>query len=345
MCNIAGYIGEKQAAPILFEMLKKQEIYDGGRSTGICTIHEGKIYYKKVLGDTSEFIKNVDLSELPGTIGIAHSRPSRTYVSHAHPYISNNGRLAMVSNGTTPYDEELARRRDKITEELYQKGYTYVTQHQAESSSFPKLQCGDYVSAMDVVVNLAEEYMSKGKDAIEAATRALDDMYSERVGCIINADEPDYIGVIRLTRPMEILTNNGESYIATTRFGFPEDVEGDVYSIPVLRACKVTKTGFELLPYKIETDGVAEILPNTYRIAYDKIEAMLKEKPCVWDEIEIAMLETPELWDEKHRYSQYAKVGYDILWQIHKEGRLKSFMAPQVRPTDTRILRNMFIED
>ena len=47
MCNIAGYIGNRQAAPILLEMLRRQQPYDGDMSTGIATLHEGKLYYKK----------------------------------------------------------------------------------------------------------------------------------------------------------------------------------------------------------------------------------------------------------------------------------------------------------
>ena len=45
MCNIAGYVGEKRAAPILIEMMKKQEGFAGGYYTGIATIHKGKIYH------------------------------------------------------------------------------------------------------------------------------------------------------------------------------------------------------------------------------------------------------------------------------------------------------------
>ncbi len=47
MCNIAGYVGERQAAPVLIEMLKKQEGFAGGFYSGIATIHEGRIYYAK----------------------------------------------------------------------------------------------------------------------------------------------------------------------------------------------------------------------------------------------------------------------------------------------------------
>ena len=104
MCVIAGYAGNKPAAPILVDMLRKQQFFDGSLSTGIATIHEGKLYWKKVLGDVDEFLKQVDLSELPGTIGIAHSRPDNNYVEFAHPYVSNNGKVAVVSNGTTARD-------------------------------------------------------------------------------------------------------------------------------------------------------------------------------------------------------------------------------------------------
>ena len=41
MCNIAGYIGKKQAAPILIDMIRRQEHYDGSAGTGIATVHNG----------------------------------------------------------------------------------------------------------------------------------------------------------------------------------------------------------------------------------------------------------------------------------------------------------------
>ena len=50
MCNIAGYIGTKKAAPILFEMIKKQEGYAGGYYAGIATVNDNKILSQKLLG-------------------------------------------------------------------------------------------------------------------------------------------------------------------------------------------------------------------------------------------------------------------------------------------------------
>lgn len=107
MCNIAAYAGGKQAAPILIEMLKKQQDYDGGMSTGIATIHEGKLHWRKVVGDVDTLLRETDALSLPGTIGIAHTRPSGTPETYelAHPYVSMDERTALVSNGLTPQNQ------------------------------------------------------------------------------------------------------------------------------------------------------------------------------------------------------------------------------------------------
>ena len=89
MCNIAGYIGSQQAAPILLEMLRRQQPYDGDMSTGIATVHEGKLYYRKMVGDVDNLIRNSDVLDLPGTIGIAHTRPSGSNAGIPyHPFLS-----------------------------------------------------------------------------------------------------------------------------------------------------------------------------------------------------------------------------------------------------------------
>ena len=51
MCNIAGYTGNRQAAPILIDMMRREEGYWGGYYTGIATIDNGRVYHAKVVGD------------------------------------------------------------------------------------------------------------------------------------------------------------------------------------------------------------------------------------------------------------------------------------------------------
>ena len=86
MCNIAGYAGTRQAAPILLDMIRAQEPYDGDMATGVATIHEGKLYYKKVVGNVETFLKTFDPEELPGTLGIAHTRPGGAADSTGIPW-------------------------------------------------------------------------------------------------------------------------------------------------------------------------------------------------------------------------------------------------------------------
>ena len=103
MCNIAGYAGHRQAAPILLEMLRRQQPYDGDTSTGVAVIHEGKLYYRSIVGDVDALIRETDVLELPGTLGIAHTRPGANKAfPPMHPNISRNGKMALVTNGTTP---------------------------------------------------------------------------------------------------------------------------------------------------------------------------------------------------------------------------------------------------
>ena len=107
MCNIAGYVGEKNAAPILIDMLSRQEGIDAGFYTGIATVHEGKIYYRKVLGDLADLLEQTDAASLPGKVGIIHSRTkSGGPAAWSHPFVSNGisesePNIAYVANGNS----------------------------------------------------------------------------------------------------------------------------------------------------------------------------------------------------------------------------------------------------
>ena len=64
MCNIAAYAGNRQAAPILLEMLRRQQDYDGGMSAGIATVHEGKLYWRKVVGSVETLMQETVFAPL-----------------------------------------------------------------------------------------------------------------------------------------------------------------------------------------------------------------------------------------------------------------------------------------
>lgn len=74
MCNIAGYVGLQSAVPILIEMMRREEGGGGGFYIGMATIHEGTIYYAKVVGTLDDLLKNTNAASFPSTTGGIHSR-------------------------------------------------------------------------------------------------------------------------------------------------------------------------------------------------------------------------------------------------------------------------------
>ena len=100
MCNIAGYIGKRDAAPILTEMMKKQEGFGGGYYTGITT-HDGtKLHTAKVIGDMDNFLKETDGYHFPGKMGFLHSRSnSGGDREWGHPFTNAEGTLSYIANG------------------------------------------------------------------------------------------------------------------------------------------------------------------------------------------------------------------------------------------------------
>ena len=85
---MAGYIGGERAAPILLDMMEKQEGFGGGFYTGIATVADGQIHWRKVIGDVATLRRETDADDLPGAVGIIHSRSkSGGDVEWAHPFV------------------------------------------------------------------------------------------------------------------------------------------------------------------------------------------------------------------------------------------------------------------
>ena len=349
MCNIAGYSGNKQAAPILLEMLRRQQPYDGDMSTGIATIHEGKLHYRMIVGDVDKLIRETDVLDLPGTIGIAHTRPSGDPAQvPMHPNFNSDRSMAIVTNGTSPISH-YCDKWDAAADRLEQWGYVFEKRFPNPKNNHIKLSSnGDRVCAPEVRVKLMEQYMKQGMSITKAMATACADIYCDNVSVVINQDYPDRIFALRTTRPMYALLENGEAYMATTRYGFAEELHNEPVMLPLHYACAVSKDGIHISADKMDIEPVMEMTPYTYAEAYKRFEALLKsdKAPVYFDDLEHAVgREMRDLWPDDHVYVQHARLVYDMLWQFDQEGRLKREMRLQDHPNGKRHRWYFWLED
>ena len=329
MCNIAGYAGDRQAAPILLEMLRKQAPYDGDMSTCVVTIYEGKLYSKKIVGDVDDFLRAFDLNELPGTVGIAHTRPvgDKNFPA-AHPNFNPEGTMAIVTNGTriTTYQSEWAKAAVMINENGYD--YPIPENDLSKVGNSPKLR-----------IRVVDYYMKQGCSITEALVRSADHVYTDNVSVIVDQNHPDSIFAVRTTRPMFVVLENGEAHMATTRYAFPEELKNEPIMLPLANACVITKDGIRITDDRMQGEPVEEMSPYTYAEAYRRFEVLLRspEGPFYFDELEWAVgREMRDLWPNDRTLIQHARLVYDMLWQFDKEGRLKREMRLQDHPHGQR---------
>ena len=146
MCGIIGYVGKRDAAPILFKGLKRLE-YRGYDSAGIATVHENKLFIKKAAGKIDEINQKMNFLDLPGKIGIGHTR----WATHggvtdwnAHPHTDCEGKIIIVHNGIVENFQELKN---------------MIPHHDLKSET-----------DTEIIAHLIEEEMKKGKNFFDHKT-------------------------------------------------------------------------------------------------------------------------------------------------------------------------------
>lgn len=191
MCGIVGYIGDKQATPILLEGLTKLE-YRGYDSAGIAILNDGNINIKKAKGRLNVLKEFVEKDNMEGTIGIGHTRwathgePSDT---NSHPHLSQSGLIAVVHNG-------IIENYLPLKKWLLEEGYTFKSETDTE-----------------VVANLLEYYYNG--DIVEAVKKVLDRIEGSYALGVLCKNNPDMIVAARKEAPLIVGIGNGENFIAS----------------------------------------------------------------------------------------------------------------------------------
>ena len=334
MCVIAGYAGDRPAAPILLEMLRRQECYDGDMTTGVATIHEGKLYYRRCVGNVDTVIRSTDILSLPGTIGIAHSRPGAGRDGVAvHPFLSSDEATALVLNGTGMGVLPRKALHDAVLRELEELGYEFSTAQKSEHG-WHRLSDGRCVMETEMRVFLIEEYMKRGKTPSEALALTSTRLYSDNATVILTEKAPDSIFALRTTRPLVFAAERGETWLATSRYGLPDALQEKADYLPLFHSCALRREGVTVTGDRVDEEPVAEPTPYTYAEGCRRIEAMLRsdEAPLYFDELELEIGRSMrDLFPGDHSCLQNARLVYDLLRQFEREGRLKKELRVQQR--------------
>ncbi|HOM83499.1 MAG TPA: hypothetical protein PLU39_08805 [Armatimonadota bacterium] len=275
MCVVAGYIGERQAAPLLLEMLEREEGLGGGFYTGIATIHEGRLYTEKVVGDVAALRRQTDAEKLPGTIGIAHSRtPSGGDREWAHPFVDCTGQLAYIANGARGFFSETTNLAE-AGRQLAAAGHKFRSICQEPVGNYPMVPEVGAVHMSDVMCHLIEDAYRKSGSLVAAAAEAYQGWPGEIVGMCLHVNEPDHVVAMRINQPLVIGREGGETYLATTSLAFPEPVSWRM-PMAVNAAATVSRESVEIRHFTSARVPVAP-MPSPLAVEQTVVNALREE--------------------------------------------------------------------
>lgn len=352
MCNIAGYVGKKQAAPILLDMIRRQEHYDGSAGTGIATVHNGILYSAKVVGDVETLIRETDALNFPGTIGIAHSRPGGNIQCQMHPFLDFSKSLALVANGTfaTTNTDEYKAITQKIMHGHYSEGRIpdSAVPGNDPNALFSLPDGSGYHGTHSYAIRVGD-FMREGASICEAMAKAFTERPNGIVSIALSKNEPDTIAIAKMDRPMSVGLIGDETYIATTQFGFPEDIRFDtVFRTPECTVCAAKAGELTITRHRIGNMHMELITADIYKKAYDLTERYLKgqkdDPKNLWDLEKMYETEWRHIWreinsdcvfyKEDRLFKPYAELSYMVLWGMHQEGKLKKVMKKRAEKYD-----------
>ncbi len=225
MCGIVGYIGPRDATPIILEGLRRLE-YRGYDSAGLAVIQDGQLEIRRDAGKLSRLAALLEAQPVHGNVGIGHTRwatHGEPSARNAHPHVGATGDVVIVHNGIV--ENFLALR-----EELGAEGVTFHSDTDTE-----------------VIVHLVERYLSMGESLAEAARRAITHLEGAHGIVLLSTREPDKIVAARLGNAGGVVIGigAGEMFIASDIPAILEHTREMVFLEPAQMAV-VTAQGYSV---------------------------------------------------------------------------------------------------
>jgi len=207
MCGIVGYIGYRDAWPIIIKGLQRLE-YRGYDSAGVALMSDHLSIFKKA-GKVSDLKQSVEGENLSGTQGMGHTR----WATHgepsdrnSHPHTSGDSRLAIIHNG-------IIENYSSLKETLLSRGHVFKSDTDTE-----------------VLIHLIEDIqLQTGLDIREAVRIALGKVIGAYAIVIMDKDEPDELIVARKGSPMVLGVGDGEYFIASDASPIIEYTKNVIY--------------------------------------------------------------------------------------------------------------------
>ncbi len=193
MCGIIGYIGKREALPLIIEGLHQME-YRGYDSAGLVVISKDKAKSARAKGKVALLQEKCDPTIFQGALGVGHTRwathgePSE---KNAHPHSDCNGKIFIVHNGIIENYKELKSK-------LLKQGHRFKSETDSE-----------------VIAHLIEEYNKKEKDFKKAFVRALNDLKGTYGIACVSEDEPNMLLAARMGAPVVIGLGEDENFVAS----------------------------------------------------------------------------------------------------------------------------------
>lgn len=209
MCGIVGYIGPREAYPIIIKGLKRLE-YRGYDSAGLALFDGKQFTSSKTKGKVSDLEAKAQAEQtLKGSMGIGHTRWATHGVPNdvnSHPHFSNSGDLVIIHNG-------IIENYEPLKQELIHRGYTFKSDTDTE-----------------VLVNLIEDVQkNKGLKLGKAVQVALNQVVGAYAICVMDIKKPNEIVAARLGSPLAIGIGEGEYFVASDASPFIEYTNNAIY--------------------------------------------------------------------------------------------------------------------
>ncbi|MEA4982745.1 MAG: glutamine--fructose-6-phosphate transaminase (isomerizing) [Paludibacter sp.] len=194
MCGIVGYIGFRDAYPILIKGLQRLE-YRGYDSAGIALMNDGQLNVYKAKGKVADLIQFAEQKDIKGTIGIAHTRwatHGEPNTVNAHPHYSQSEELAIIHNG-------IIENYAVLKQGLIENGYSF----QSETDTEVLIQLIEFIKKSNHV------------DLATAVQLALNQVIGAYAIAVLEKNQPDIIVAARKGSPLVVGVGENEYFLAS----------------------------------------------------------------------------------------------------------------------------------